>query len=102
MNRRKFFAFLGIGAAAAVVAPKALAAEPNRLLGITKMQNILTELQMRHEPVNWKEVMDKLDIEEVGPIARGIAERIEANNKAVSKILADRIPNWFKTQNDVR
>jgi hypothetical protein len=28
MNRRKFFAFLGIGAAAAVVAPKMLASEP--------------------------------------------------------------------------
>jgi hypothetical protein len=51
MNRRRFFSFLGIGAAATVVTPKSLASQYDRL----KLVQVPTK------PINCAEVFEKLD-----------------------------------------
>ena len=64
MNRRKFFAFIGIGAVSAVV-PKAFASTPPaRLLAITKMQQQLLIFQLKEgkTPISWANIHRKMNI----------------------------------------
>jgi len=51
MNRRSFFSFLGMGAAIAVVAPKALASK----------YDMLKLVQVPNDSINREEVFEKLD-----------------------------------------
>lgn len=126
MNRRKFFALLGLGAAGVVVAPKALASETSpvakRLLDITNEQSILKMCQINrinegsqfikdiHQILHCedsncgsnpcdkcKNVLDNEKmIDGIGPIARGIAQRLEYNNPELSKRVGQKISEWFK------
>jgi hypothetical protein len=103
MNRRVFFKFLGIGATAAVIAPKALACMHNKtqeLIVTRQDSSIIKHYLLCNKCDATVEQWDTPDeIKGIVPIAKGIAERIKTNNPEVSERIGRKISEHFKTNN---
>jgi hypothetical protein len=80
MNRRRFFSFLGIGAAAAVVAPKTLTAEPMKSPVVDKI------IYYRQHGWNAAHMTEKIFSDRVKKVLDSFQGRISPSQAALIRL----------------